>query len=113
MSVIATACAYHDDTAAVHLTDPGKCVPVDVAAGSDTAKLLEDAAARFNGSAAARLRDDTCVVVRVQPVDSPVALRELVGNWPDTDQLGPAPVAWVPGSTMWGELLNAQLANQY
>ena len=26
-------------------------------------------------------------------------------NWPDSATLGPAPVAWVPGSTMWGELL--------
>ena len=53
------------------------------------------------------------MVVRVQPVDSPVALRELAGNWPDATRLGPAPVAWVPGSTMWGELLNARLADRH
>ena len=110
--VLASACSYHHtDSAAVHLADPGKCEPVDVAAAPETAKLLQDTAARFNGSDAARTPDGSCVLVRVQPVDSAVALRELTGNWPDTKRLGPAPVVWVPGSTMWGELLNARLAD--
>jgi len=114
MLVLATACGYHhDDNAAVHLAGTGNCTPVDVAAAPETAQLLKDTAARFNGSGAARTRDGTCVVVRVQPVDSPVALRELAGNWPDATRLGPAPVAWVPGSTMWGELLNARLADRH
>jgi Ca-activated chloride channel family protein len=112
--VLATAaCGYHPDTGVVHLSDPGKCVPVDVAAGPETAALLAGAASRFNGSAAARLRDGACAFVRVETVDSPVALRELASNWPDAARLGPAPVAWVPGSTMWAELLNARLADRH
>ncbi len=49
----------------------------------------------------------------MQTVDSPVALRELTDNWPDAVQLGPAPAVWVPGSTMWGELLNARLGERH
>jgi Ca-activated chloride channel family protein len=114
MLVLVSACGYDaDDNSPVHLADPGKCVPVDVAAAPETAPLLDDAAARFNGSAAAHMRDGTCVIARVQAVDSPVALRELSDGWPDADRLGPAPVAWVPGSTMWGELLDARLADQH
>jgi len=111
--VAATACGYHRDDTVVHLTDPGKCVAVDIAATAETAPLLADTASRFNHSSAARLRAGACAFVRVETVDSAVALRELTKNWPDTTQLGPAPVAWVPGSTMWGELLNARLAAQH
>ena len=108
--VTASACGYRNDTPTVHLTDPGRCVPVDIAAAPETASLLGDAASRFNGSRAARLRGGACAFVRIVTVDSPVALRELAGDWPDAARLGPPPVAWVPGSTMWGELLNARLA---
>jgi Ca-activated chloride channel homolog len=111
--VLATAaCGYHDDPSVVQLADPGKCVPVDVAAASETAPLLEGAAARFNGSAHARLPGGACAFVRVATIDSPVAVRELAANWPDADRLGPAPELWVPGSTMWSELLNARLADR-
>jgi Ca-activated chloride channel family protein len=110
--LLATACSYHESTTVVQLADPGKCVPVDVAATSETSSLLADTASRFNGSSAARLRDGGCAFVRVQTVDSSVAMRELIGNWPDSERLGPAPVAWVPGSTMWGQLLNARLVDQ-
>ena len=113
MLVVATACGSHEDPATLHLSNPGKCVPVDVAAAPETASLLDDAASHFNGSAAARLPDGACAFVRVQPVDSPVASRELIGNWPDADRLGPPPVVWVPGSTMWGELLNARLGEHH
>jgi Ca-activated chloride channel homolog len=108
-----TACGYHRDTTVVPLADPGNCVPVDIAAGADTASLLADTASRFNHSPAARLRGGGCAFVRVETVDAPVAVRELVRNWPDAGQLGPAPIAWVPGSTMWGGLLNARLAARH
>ena len=111
--VSVTACAYHHDSALVPLANPGRCTPVDVAAPSDTAPLLAAAASRFNGSAAAHLPDGACAFVRVEQVDSAVAARELVDNWPDAVRLGPAPVAWVPGSTAWSELVNAQLAGRH
>jgi Ca-activated chloride channel homolog len=113
VALLASACSYveHDPTV-VRLTDPGKCMPVDVAAAPETASLLSDAASRFNGSAAARLADGGCAFARIETVDSPVALRELLAKWPDAARLGPPPAAWVPGSTMWGELLNARLVEQ-
>jgi Ca-activated chloride channel family protein len=112
--VTTTACAYHDDRpGTVHLADPGACVAVDVAATPDTAPLLEHAASNFNGSADARARDGACTFVRVHSVDSPVALRQLEHGWPDSAELGPAPTLWVPGSTTWGELLNARLARSH
>ncbi len=110
--LLTAACGYHRDTTVVRLSDPGKCVAVDVAATSETAPLLDDAASAFNGSPAARLGNGGCAFVRIQAVDSPVALSELVDGWPDSDTLGPQPVVWVPGSTMWGELLNARLATR-
>ena len=107
-------CGYHPVTTGVQLADPGRCVPVDVAAAPETAPLLDTAAARFNGSAAravARRR------VRVRPrADgrlpgrAPRARRGLARH---PERLGPAPAAWVPGSTMWTELLNARLADDH
>ena len=112
--LLATACSYREtSTTVVQLADPGKCVPVDIAATSETSSLLADTASHFNGSPAARLPDGGCAFVRVQKVESSVAVRELIGNWPDSERLGPAPVAWVPGSTMWGQLLNARLVDQH
>jgi Ca-activated chloride channel homolog len=108
VTVVAGACGYTKPTPGVHLANPGNCVPVDVAASPATAPLLADAAARFNGSSLARLRGGGCAFVRIETVDAPVALRELSENWPDTTRLGPAPAAWVPGSTMWGELLDVR-----
>jgi Ca-activated chloride channel family protein len=111
--LLAGACSYDEqDPTVVRLTDPGKCVPVDIAAPPETASLLSDAASRFNGSAAAHLANGGCAFARVETVDSPIALRELLAKWPDAARLGPAPAAWVPGSTMWGELLNARLVEQ-
>ncbi|MDP9333588.1 MAG: substrate-binding and VWA domain-containing protein [Actinomycetota bacterium] len=111
--LLTSACAYRESTTVVPLSDPGKCVPVDIAAAPETASLLADTASHFNGSSSARMRDGGCAFVRVQTVDASVAMRELVGNWPDSKRLGPAPVAWVPGSTMWGQLLNVRLADQH
>lgn len=113
LSLVASACGYRQPSTEIHLGDPGRCVPVDVAASPDTASLLGDAASHFNGSPAASLPNGACAFVQVETVDSPVALRELLADWPDAEQLGPAPAAWVPGSTMWGELLNARLAEQH
>ena len=111
--LLVSGCAYRESTTVVQLADPGRCVPVDIAATSETASLLAGTASRFNGSSAARLRDGGCAFVRVETVDSSVAMRELVGNWPDSERLGPVPVAWVPGSTMWVQLLNARLVDQH
>ena len=111
--VLTGGCAYHENTTIVPLNDPGKCVPVDIAATAETASLLADTASQFNGSSFARLPGGGCAFVRVETVDSPIAMRELIDNWPDSARLGPAPVAWVPGSTMWGKLLNARLADQH
>jgi Ca-activated chloride channel family protein len=111
--LVSTACAYRSQGPVVQIDNPGHCVPVDVAAAPDTAKLLTDIAAQFNGSAAARLPDRACAFVRIETVDSPVALRELAGSWPSAPTLGPAPAVWVPGSSVWGELLDARLADRH
>jgi Ca-activated chloride channel family protein len=108
LTLVTAACGYTKPTPGVHLANPGNCVPVDIAASPGTASLLNGAAAHFNGSRAAELSGGGCAFVRIETVDAPVALRELAGNWPDTVRLGPAPAAWVPGSTMWGQLLDAR-----
>ena len=113
IALVAGGCGYHKDSTVVRLQDPGKCVPVDIAASPATARLLDDTAGRFNGSPAAKLRDGACAFVRVETVESAVALRELQDGWPDADRLGPPPVVWVPESTMWGELLDARLAQAH
>lgn len=113
ITLLAGACGYHRDSTVVQLQNPGKCTPVDIAAAPASAQLLDDAARRFNGSPDAKLHDGTCAFVRVQSVESPVALRELQDGWPDADRLGPAPIVWVPESTMWGELLDARLARAH
>jgi Ca-activated chloride channel family protein len=112
-TLVAGACGYHKDSTVVRLQDPGDCVPVDVAASPATARLLDDTAGRFNGSPAAKFRDGSCAFVRVETVESPVALRELQESWPDADRIGPAPVVWVPESTMWAQLLDARLAQAH
>jgi Ca-activated chloride channel family protein len=113
VALLTSACAYDkQDPTVLRLNNPGTCVPVDVAAAPETASLLADAASRFNGSPASRLADGACAFVRVQTVDASIALRELLTKWPDSARLGPAPAAWVPGSIMWGELLNARLVEQ-
>jgi Ca-activated chloride channel family protein len=112
-TVLAAACGYHKESTVVRLQDPGNCVPVDVAASPATEQLLDDAAARFNGSPDAKLRNGACVFVRVEEVESAIALRELQDGWPDADRLGPAPVVWVPESTMWSELLDARLGEAH
>jgi Ca-activated chloride channel homolog len=109
VTLLAGACGYHKDSTVVRLQDPGKCVPVDIAASPATARLLEDTAGRFNGSSAATLRDRSCAFVRVETVESAIALGQLQDGWPDADRIGPPPVAWVPESTMWGQLLDARL----
>jgi Ca-activated chloride channel family protein len=109
-TLLAGACGYHKDSTVVRLQDPGNCVPVDVAASPATAQLLDATADRFNGSPDAKLRGGRCVFVRVERVESATALRELQDGWPDAARLGPPPIAWVPESTMWGQLLDAQLA---
>ncbi len=102
------ACSYQKAKPGLPLADPGKCTPVDVAAAAPVSSILSSAAGRFNGSAAARLPGGGCSFVRIETVDSPDALHALSGNWPGALRLGPAPAAWVPGSTMWGELLDAR-----
>jgi len=113
LALSSAACGYQPSRPGIPLADPGKCVPVDIAASSATSALLNDTAQRFNGSAAARLTGGGCAFVRIETVDSPVALRELSGDWPDVVRLGPAPVAWVPGSAMWGELLDVRREQQH
>ncbi len=110
LALVSTACGYTKPDPGVHLANPGKCVPIDVAASPVTASLLGDAAVRFNGSPAAQLSDGSCAFVRIATVDAPVALRELVAGWPDAQRFGPAPAAWLPGSTMWSQLLDARRA---
>ncbi len=105
------ACGYTKPKPGIPLANPGRCVPVDIAAPGTTAPVLRDIAGRFNASSAARA-GGSCAFVRVETVDSPVALRQLSENWPDVVRLGPAPVAWVPGSTMWAQLLDARLGER-
>ena len=66
-------------TTVVHLADPGQLRRRSTSpAAPETAALLADAAARFNGSPARAARATaSCAFVRVETVDSPVALREL------------------------------------
>jgi Ca-activated chloride channel family protein len=110
--VAITACTNDTPSRTVHLDDPGRCTPVDVAAAPEIAGLLEDLAHAFNGSAAARLRSGPapCAFVRVQPVEPSDAVQYFLDGWPDPDQVGPPPALWAPASSAWLALANARFA---
>ncbi|HYL51217.1 MAG TPA: substrate-binding domain-containing protein [Acidimicrobiia bacterium] len=112
--VAITACAHDTPPATtVHLDDPGRCTPVDVAAAPEIAGLLGDLAHSFNASSAARLRAGTpaCAFVRVQPVESSAAVQYFLDGWPRPDQHGPPPALWAPSSSAWLTLVNGRLRN--
>jgi Ca-activated chloride channel family protein len=108
--VALTSCTHDTPSTTVHLDDPGRCTPVDVAAAPEIAGLLEDLAHAFNGSSAARLRSGpaTCAFVRVQPVEPSAAVQYFLDGWPDPEKVGPAPALWAPASSAWLALANAR-----
>jgi Ca-activated chloride channel family protein len=108
LSILAGACTRSPRTT-LRIRSAGGCTPVDVSAAPETAWLLQQAADEFNASPAARTPSGGCTFVRVQSLDAPAALRELLAGWPDAATLGPAPSAWVPPSSAWSALLNARL----
>jgi Ca-activated chloride channel family protein len=94
----------------IHLDDPGRCTPVDVAAAPDIAPTLAELASAFNGSRQARFGPKECAFVRVHPVESSVAAQDVSAGWPDPDHTGPPPALWVPASSAWSALANERLA---
>jgi Ca-activated chloride channel family protein len=107
-----TACTHDTPSTTVHLDDPGRCTPVDVAAAPEITGLLEDLAHAFNGSSAARLQSGPakCAFVRVQPVEPAAAVQYFLDGWPDPDKVGPPPALWAPASSAWLALANARFA---
>jgi len=112
LTLLASACTRSPRTT-LHIQSAGDCTPVDVSAAPETQWLLSQAAEQFNASPAARTATGGCTFVRVESLDAPAALRELLGGWPDASTLGPAPTAWVPPSSAWSALLNARLIAQH
>ena len=84
--------------------DPGNCISVIVAASSEKAALLGEAANRFNGSKTTV--NNQCVHVRVDTKASGGAEAALAKGWnPSAD--GAAPTVWSPASSTWLKLLDA------
>jgi Ca-activated chloride channel family protein len=111
LALLVTACSGSTTTLPrVHLDDPGRCTPVDVAAAPDVAPVLADVARAFNGSPQSRFGPKDCAFVRVHQVESAVAAQDIVANWPEPDRFGPPPALWVPASSAWSALANERLA---
>jgi len=78
------------------------CETVVVAASSDKASVMQEAADRYNSSD--RKAAGTCYGIKIQDVASGVAEARLAEA--DWDQSwGRAPDAWAPGATTWLQLL--------
>jgi Ca-activated chloride channel family protein len=114
--VLATAVALGACTkdtnarSSIKLVDPGHCTPIDIAVAPEVAPVVKRVADKFNDAPAAHPGGKTCSFVRIQTVESGTAAQQLVNGWPDTDNYGPAPAAWIPASSAWAALVNQQLA---
>ncbi|MCB9390292.1 MAG: substrate-binding domain-containing protein [Acidimicrobiia bacterium] len=113
--VALSACTGSDGDAAIEVdrsegdgvSDPGECLPIDLAVSSEKIDLLSDLAQEFNDSDAAKISDvaEGCVYVRVSKQSSGAAMTRLAEGWPDDPEL-PRPHVWSPASSAWGALLN-------
>jgi len=91
------------------LSDPGDCIPIDMAVSSEKIALLTTLAEEFNASDEAQLGGGDCAFVRVQSKASGGATTLLTDGWPENDANGPRPVVWSPASSAWGQILNQRL----
>ena len=89
--VLVAACSHDTKPTTVHLADPGRCTPVDVAAAPEIEPTLESIAHDFNASESSRLADGHCAFVRVHTTESAAAASQLQDGWVDTEELGPHP----------------------
>jgi Ca-activated chloride channel family protein len=112
IAIIAASCAG-TKTSRTRITtpNPGPCTPVDVAVAPEVLTVVNQLAQGFNASSAAKLDRDTCVYARIWSVDSAGAVHRLLAGWPNPDSDGPRPVAWIPTTSAWAELLNERASS--
>lgn len=79
---------------------------LDVAADEAVVPIVQQLADRYTADLHASGRD--CIRIEVRPVRSSAVVGRLVNGWRE-DTHGQRPDVWIPQSTLWVELLRAQL----
>ena len=79
---------------------------LDVAADDAVVPIVQELADRYTADLHASGRD--CIRIEVRPVTASAVVGRLANGWRE-DTHGPRPDVWIPQSTMWVELLRAQL----
>jgi Ca-activated chloride channel homolog len=82
---------------------------LDVAADEAVAPIVQQLADRYTADLHASGRD--CVRIEVRPVTASAVVGRLANGWRE-DTHGPRPDVWIPQSTLWVELLRAQLKGE-
>jgi Ca-activated chloride channel family protein len=80
--------------------------PLHVAADVAVVPIVQQLADRYSRELVADGRD--CIDIRVREVASAAVVGRLTNTW-DPNTHGPRPEVWIPQSTVWVELLRAQL----
>ena len=80
--------------------------PLHVAADVAVVPIVQQLADRYSRELVAEGRD--CIDIRVREVASAAVVGRLTNAW-DPNTHGPRPEVWIPQSTVWVELLRAQL----
>lgn len=104
-----TADGGSDDETPGAATTPacdGGTEPLDVAADEAVVPIIRTAAQRYTEALAAEGID--CVDIRVRAVSSSAVVGRLANGWRAPTH-GPTPEVWIPQSTVWVELLRAEL----
>src|SRR4051812_25893653 len=90
--VVALAACTSSKKSDQSVTDPGRCIAVDIATSPEKGDLMTSLAKSFNGTDKAKLGND-CIFVRPQNKSSGAAAQLLASNW-DENVNGPRPVVW-------------------
>ena len=85
---------------------PGGAETLNVAADDAVVQIVGELADRYTADLRAQGRP--CVRIDVRPVRSSAVAGRLVNGW-SSDTHGPRPDVWVPKSTLWVELLRAEV----
>ena len=102
-----TAPAAQPGGGTANVASLSSCVQVDVAVAPDDAASLQPLIAAYEK--ASPKAGGRCAAFRIEPRPAGSVADTLVAGWkPATD--GPAPVVWLPGSSIWVSIVRARVA---
>lgn len=103
VTVILSTRGAGGDTADGPVADPGNCTNVNIAASSEKAAIMSEAANSFNATNAQV--NGKCVYVKVETKASGGAETALARGWTASD--GTAPTVWSPAASTWVKMLES------